>query len=125
MLVCGVMAAHGAAQETCEIGKDHSTALVGSAPSQEAVVDAPAGAVRRLISKWRNETDGISIKPKYTGEVFTNTRGGLSTNDATQYQALLDLAFELDFGEMGSPFRQVLRAHPEHARPGNHAGLRR
>ncbi len=36
-----------------------------------------------------------------TDEIFTNTCGALSTNDATQYQAMLDLAFELDFDEMG------------------------
>ena len=40
--------------------------------------------------------------PKYTGEVFTNTHGGRSTNDATHYLALMDLAFELDFGALGS-----------------------
>jgi len=46
---------------------------------------------------------GLTIEPVYTGEVFSNTRGGLSTNDATRYQALLDLGIEFDLAEMQTP----------------------
>ena len=102
LLVCGAMAAHGLAQDSCLIGEDHSMALVGSPQSRQVISGASPGAVSRLISTLRNETDGIHIRPLYTGEIFTNTRGGLSTNDATRYQALFDLAFELDFDEMGA-----------------------
>ncbi len=46
---------------------------------------------------------GIRFEPVYCGEVFTNTRGGLATKDATQYQALLDLSIEFDFEAMQLP----------------------
>lgn len=46
---------------------------------------------------------GISVEPLYYGEVFTNTRGGLSTNNSTRYQALFDLSLEFAFEEMGAP----------------------
>ena len=45
----------------------------------------------------------IRFEPVYYGEVFTNTRGGLTTKDATQYQALLDLPLECDFEAMQAP----------------------
>ena len=43
----------------------------------------------------------MSAEPTYYGELFTNTRGGVSTNDATQYQALLDLPLTIDFEGLG------------------------
>lgn len=46
---------------------------------------------------------GIRFEPVYYGEVFTNTRGGLTTKDATQYQALLDLPLECDLEAMQAP----------------------
>ncbi len=46
---------------------------------------------------------GIRFEPVYRGEVFTNTRGGLTTRDATQYQALLDLPLEFDLEAMQAP----------------------
>ena len=46
---------------------------------------------------------GLTIEPVYCGEAFSNARGGLSTNDATRYQALLDLGIELDLAEMQTP----------------------
>ena len=46
---------------------------------------------------------GISVAPAYYGELFTNTRGGISTNDATQYQALLDLPLTFDFERLQVP----------------------
>lgn len=45
----------------------------------------------------------FTIEPVYYGELFSNTRGGLSTNDATQYQALLDLGIEFDLAEIQTP----------------------
>lgn len=61
---------------------------------------------------------GIHVEPVYYGEVFSNTRGGLSTNDATQYQALVDLALELDFEEIGSslPGKFFMLAQNSHGR---------
>jgi porin len=61
---------------------------------------------------------GISIDPVYYGEVFTNTKGGISTNDATQYQALLDLPITIDFNKMNTPLpgKFFLRAQNTHGR---------
>lgn len=61
---------------------------------------------------------GIRVEPVYYGEVFTNTRGGLSTNDATQYQALLDVALEFDFEAMQTrvPGKFFMLAQNTHGR---------
>lgn len=47
---------------------------------------------------------GIYVEPVYWGEVFSNTRGGITTRNATQYQGLLDVALIADFEELGLPF---------------------
>lgn len=44
---------------------------------------------------------GLKAEYIYTGEVFTNMRGGLSTNEATQYRGLFDLALTADLEKMG------------------------
>ena len=50
--------------------------------------------------KWSlPQLGGIHVTPVYYGEVFTNTRGGITTKDSTQYLGLLDLGFEWDFDE--------------------------
>jgi len=61
---------------------------------------------------------GISLEPVYYGEVFTNTRGGISTSGATRYAALLDLPLTLDFEQMQSPLpgRFFLLAQNTHGR---------
>jgi porin len=61
---------------------------------------------------------GISLEPVYYGEVFTNTRGGISTSGATRYEALLDLPLTLDFEQMKSPLpgRFFLLAQNTHGR---------
>jgi porin len=71
-----------------------------------------------LLDRLVRHHDGLSIKPAYCGEVLSNTRGGLSTNDATRYQALFDLAVELDFEEMRSdlPGKFFLLAQNTHGR---------
>ena len=45
----------------------------------------------------------FSIDSIYTGEVFNNARGGISTNGATQYQGLLDLVLSVDLGQSRIP----------------------
>jgi porin len=61
---------------------------------------------------------GISLEPVYYGEVFVNTRGGISTNRATRYEALLDLPLTFDFEKMQSPLpgRFFLLAQNTHGR---------
>lgn len=50
-----------------------------------------------------NHSDAVSVEPVYYGEVFSNTRGGITTSDATQYQALLDIAVTCDFEKTNLP----------------------
>lgn len=40
---------------------------------------------------------GLQVMPTYFGDVFTNARGGRSTNDATRYLGLLDIELIADF----------------------------
>jgi len=49
----------------------------------------------------------LTIEPVYYGELFSNTRGGLSTNDATRYQALLDLGIEFDLADQSGYLGRV------------------
>jgi len=44
---------------------------------------------------------GLTMEYIYTGEVFTNMRGGLNTNDATEYRGNLDLVMTADLDEIG------------------------
>ena len=67
-----------------------------------AVSQCPAGD-HEADSSWLKwslpQLGGIHVTPVYYGEVFTNTRGGITTKDSTQYLGLLDLGFEWDFDE--------------------------
>ena len=56
-----------------------------------------------LLRRLSEPSGALSVAPVYTGEVFSNTRGGIATKDATRYQALLDVGLTLDFDELGSP----------------------
>jgi porin len=61
---------------------------------------------------------GIRVEPVYYGEVFTNTRGGLTTKGATQYQGLFDLSVACDFEKMQSrlPGKLFVLAQNTHGR---------
>jgi len=45
----------------------------------------------------------LTIEPVYYGELFSNTRGGISAAGATQYEGLLDLSLTLDFERLRVP----------------------
>ncbi|MEM8680230.1 MAG: carbohydrate porin [Planctomycetota bacterium] len=99
-------------------------------PFQASVVEAPTRSfgdaayetleeiVWRLDERLQAEGSGVIAEPLYIGEVFSNTRGGISTKDATQFQALLDLPLTFDFREMLSPLpgRFFLLAQNTHGR---------
>ena len=72
----------------------------------------------RLLGPFFPNQCGIRVAPVYYGEVFSNTKGGISTNGATQYAALLDLTVELDFEKLGLavPGRFVLLGQNTHGR---------
>ncbi len=57
----------------------------------------------RLFGPLLDGESGITFEPVYYGEVFTNTRGGISTRRATRYEALLDLALTADFEKLNLP----------------------
>jgi porin len=60
-------------------------------------------ATIELLCPLTDHSDAVSIESIYYGEVFTSTRGGFTTKNATQYQGLLDLALTIDFEEMQAP----------------------
>jgi len=52
-----------------------------------------------LLPAWLHQLgrgDSVALEYVYTGEVFTNTRGGINTNDATEYRGNLDLTATFD-----------------------------
>lgn len=61
---------------------------------------------------------GVHFEATYYGEVFSNTRGGISTKGATQYFGLLDLLMTVDFERWRSPVpgKFVLLAQNTHGR---------
>ena len=65
---------------------------------------APAAAGQSLWEQCCAQSPGISMQPVYTGEVFSNTRGGLSADGAVRYQALVDLPLAVDFQQFDLPF---------------------
>lgn len=71
-----------------------------------------------LFGSLGPEPNAINIAPVYYGEIFSNTRGGFSTSDATRYQALLDLPVEVDLERLGVPVpgRFVLLGQNTHGR---------
>ena len=64
------------------------------------------------------DCSGWSCDPAYTGEFFTNARGGLRTKGATQYQGLLEAALTLDLEQTRSqiPGKFYLLAQTTHGR---------
>ena len=70
------------------------------------------------LGKRIGEFGAITVEPVYYGEVFTNTRGGIRTSGATQYEGLLDLLFTVDLEQtrMPLPGRFVFLAQNTHGR---------
>lgn len=70
-------------------------------PSSSAIAGdaATSGWLRNSSAR----SCGVHIAPTYYGDVFTNTRGGISTNDATRYLGLLDLRLTADFEKLRLP----------------------
>ena len=68
--------------------------------AEDLACDALSVANTELELKLEPEpTKFFSVEPTYYGELFTNARGGKSTNDATQYAGLLDLGVTFDLGQ--------------------------
>lgn len=54
-----------------------------------------------LLSPRLHQFGPVTGEYVYTGEVFTNARGGLNTNDATEYRGNLDLMMVFDLAQVG------------------------
>ena len=54
-----------------------------------------------LLGPFLHGQGGISADYVYTGEVFTNMRGGISTRNATRYKGNFDLFLTANLDEMG------------------------
>ncbi len=99
------------------------TLVAGQECGLERVTEPPTcfadgTAGQQLLVPLLRPDCGISLDPVYYCEVFTNTRGGISTNGATRYEALLDLPLTLDFETMQWPLpgRFFLLAQNTHGR---------
>jgi porin len=80
-----------------------AAAVFGDSEAPDLVTTADRATAAHWISQLRDPGSSISVAPEYYGECFTNTRGGISTKDATRYQALLDLPIAFDFEKMRLP----------------------
>lgn len=56
-----------------------------------------------LSRKLRHPDCGVQVLPIYYADLHTNTRGGISTKDATRYQGLLDLGVTIDLDQARCP----------------------
>lgn len=86
-------------------------------PTSSAIVDSEF-APNRLTASLLQRHEAVSFEPVYYGEVFSNTRGGISTDGATQYQALLDVPLSVDFEKTDLPLpgRFFMLAQNTHGR---------
>lgn len=80
------------------------TAVVSFACATAVPADGPCHDTC-LLGRLFESGGALSVAPVYTGEVFSNTRGGIATKDATRYQALLDIGLTIDFDQMQGPLR--------------------
>ena len=93
-------------------------------PSAPSFGDAAFGlcdhecAGSKLIGALFDRDHGVCLEPVYYGEIFTNARGGISTRNATRYEALLDLPLTVDFQQLrwALPGRFFVRAQNTHGR---------
>ena len=85
---------------------EEETQQAAPAPASDAMSDEefleeeaeePAG----LLGDRFHGSGGLIVEYIYTGEVFTNMRGGTNTRKATEYQGIFDLVMTADLCEMG------------------------
>ncbi|MGE0759092.1 MAG: carbohydrate porin [Pirellulaceae bacterium] len=77
-----------------------SIGLVGSSwPERDGFANQVAS---RLLDKLHDPDGFVELRPVYNSDLHTNTRGGVSPNNAVRYQGLLDLAVTIDFDRSGT-----------------------
>jgi porin len=80
-----------------------AAAVFGDSKAPDLVAAADRTVVAHWIDRLRDPGSSISVAPEYYGECFTNTRGGISTKDATRYLALIDIPIAFNFEKMRLP----------------------
>ena len=74
-------------------------------PNYERGIDfnaAPSGDEKPgMLGYAMHGGGGLTIEYIYTGDVFSNMRGGMNTRNATEYLGLFDLAITADLDELG------------------------
>jgi porin len=96
MLGDSFVSAQSIASHTAHLDADASDVLTSQCPAGDHETDSS-------WLKWSlPQLGGIHVTPVYYGEVFTNTRGGITTKGATQYLGLLNLGVEWDLDEYHS-----------------------
>jgi porin len=89
-------------------GEPPQSSLEQSPPDDEATEEEDAAEddeasdeVATLLARPWHEFGCIRGEYCYTGEVFNNTRGGISTKDATRYGGCFDLVLQMDTAAAG------------------------
>ncbi len=101
--ILGVLLSVPVAGQEPERSTQRPSMALGAADTVSRIADMPGDPNPRLLGPLVSENCGVSAEPIYTGEVFMNARGGISTRNATRYQALLDLPLTVDFEKAGLP----------------------
>ena len=106
----------------CLSGLVYNTGSVCGQPNARRDAAFAVSAIDRehghFLERFIPPNSGIVVEPVYYGELFNNTRGGISTRRATQYEGLLDLAIAADFKKLGLrlPGRFVILGQNSHGR---------
>jgi len=77
--------------------------LTAACLPQDMAVALPPEPAEGLLPWLPRGNDWLATEYVYTGEVFTNTRGGLDTNEATAYRGNFDLFLTADLDRLGCP----------------------
>ncbi len=94
-------------QRTPPVAAQASAVDWGASVAPGSCADGDPQGESWLPDRLAGHPCGLTIEPVYYGELFSNTRGGLSTNDATRYQALLDLGIEFDLADQSGYLGRV------------------
>lgn len=91
--------ANSAAPATAPQDQQEAQALENSEEESDAEEEEESEeeSEETLFRPEFHEWGPLVLESIYTGEVFNNTRGGISTQNATRYRGNLDLTFSLDF----------------------------
>lgn len=126
-LAVALMAGQGAARRPAAAATAGAKGFLAPAAAElgcgDTVADAPPPSFPDeprcgLFPDWRESPAALAIEPLYTGEVLSNTRGGLTTRQGARFGALLDVAVSADLTRLQSPLpgKAFLLAQNTHGR---------